>query len=378
VVISSQQTNEETSVALRIIQVGIADWGATWAAVVQRSPEAVLVARVNLNPAAGDPSQTDRGTAQGFTSLEEALAVVEADAVLITAGAAACVSLALTALAAGKHLLIEQPFSATLAEAKRILAAADAAGRVLMVSQNYRFYPAPRTVAALVRGNVLGAIGSISIDFRQNIALLPPEHALSQITQPLLAEIAVHHFDLLRMILGDEAAQVSCQTWNPPWSLLSGPAAAAATITCVNGTIITYRGNWASHASPTAWAGAWRIECADGEIAWTSRNGQDASADTVIVRRRGETARRVALPALRQIDRDGCLAAFVRAIRTGQPPESSGRDQLGTIALTQSAITAARTGQTVLLPLPPISLPWPSRAAAWLSRIRANSTSDLA
>jgi predicted dehydrogenase len=217
-------THEETRVALRIIQVGIADWGATWAAVIGRSPASRLVARVDLNPVAG----AEPGTAPAFASLEEALATVEADAVLIMAGVAARVPLALMALGAGKHVLLEQSFAPTLDEAETILAAADAAGCVLMIGQNYRFHPAPRTVAALVRGNILGAIGSISIDFRQNIALLPAEHALLHTPQPLLTEIAVHHFDLLRMILSDEATQVSCQVWNPPWSMLAGPAAATA------------------------------------------------------------------------------------------------------------------------------------------------------
>lgn len=363
--------------ALRIIQVGMAAWGTTWAAIVQRSPETRLVACVDPNSTALTTIPTD-ATIAHFSSLEEALRGVEADAVLITAAVAAHVPLALVALGAGKHVLLEKPFAPTLAEAEQVVAAADAAQRTLMVSQNYRFFPAPRTVAALVRGNVLGQISSVTIDFRQNAAvLLPPEHAIFQMQQPLLAEMAVHHFDLLRMILGDEATQVSCHTWSPPWSALAGRAAAAATITCANGTMINYRGNWASSALPTPWAGVWRMECAEGEIAWTSRNGRDARADIVIVRRYGEPARRVVLPKFRQLGREGCLAAFVQATRTGQLSECSGRDNLGTVALTQSAIAAARSGQTVALPPTAIHPPWSYNPASWLSRLRANSASKL-
>lgn len=363
--------------ALRIIQVGMAAWGTTWAAIVQRSPETTLVACVDPNPVALTAVSTDPTTAR-FTSLEEALHTVEADAVLITAAVAAHVPLALAALSAGKHVLLEKPLAPTLAEAEQVVAVAESAQRVLLISQNYRFFPAPRTVAALVRGNVLGQIGSITIDFRQNAAaLLPPDHALFGMRQPLLGEMAVHHLDLLRMILGDEATHVSCHTWSPPWSELAGPAAAAATITCANGTVITYRGNWASAAPSTPWAGVWRMECAGGEIAWTSRNGRDAGADMVIVRRYGESARRVVLPKFRQLGREGCLAAFVRAIRTRQQPECSGRDNLGTIALMESAIAAAHSGQTIALPTTAISPPWSYNPAAWLSRLRASSASKL-
>ncbi|MBV9789917.1 MAG: Gfo/Idh/MocA family oxidoreductase [Chloroflexi bacterium] len=359
--------------ALRIIQVGMAAWGTTWAAIVQRSPETALVACVDPNPVALTAISADPTIAR-FGSLEEALQAVEADAVLITAAVTAHVPLALTALAAGKHVLLEKPFAPTLAEAEQVVAVAAATQRTLMISQNYRFFPAPRTVAALVRGNVLGQIGSITIDFRQNAAaLLPPEHALFQMRQPLLAEMAVHHFDLLRMILDDEATQVSCHTWSPPWSALAGPAAATATITCANGTVINYRANWASSAPATPWAGVWRMECEGGEIAWTSRNGRDASADLVVMRRYGEAARRVVLPKFRQLGRESCLAAFVRAIRTRQQPECSGRDNLGTIALMQSAIAAARSGQTVALPPTVVSPLWSYNPASWLSRLRANS-----
>lgn len=363
--------------ALRIIQVGMAAWGTTWAAIVQRSPETTLVACVDPNPAALTAVSADPAIGR-FSSLEEALAAVEAEAVLITAAVAAHVPLALAALSAGKHVLLEQPFAPTLAEAEHVVAAAEDAQRVLMISQNYRFLPAPRTVAALIRGNVLGQIGSITIDFRQNAAaLLPPDHALFGMTQPLLAEMAVHHFDLLRMILGDEATRVSCYTWSPPWSALAGPAAATAMITCANGTVITYRANWASSAPPTPWAGVWRMECAGGEIAWTSRNGRDASADLVILRRYGETARRVVLPKIRQLGRAGCLSAFARAIRTRQQPECSGRDNLGTIALMQSAVAAARSGQTIALPATGICPLWPYNPAAWLSRLPASGVSKL-
>ena len=366
---------------MRIIQVGMAAWGQTWIPIVRQSREAMLVGYVDPNPVtlATIQAQLDVPASACFRSLEEALAALDAEAVLITAAVAAHVPVALAALAAGKHVLLEKPFAATLAEAEHVVVAADAAQRTLMISQNYRFYPAPRTVRALVQGNVLGPVGSITIDFRQNAAaLLPPEHALYRMAQPLLDEIAVHHLDLLRMILGDEAALVSCQSWNPLWSNLAGPAAAVATITAVGGTVVSYRGNWASQARPTPWAGVWRMECSDGEIVWTSRNGRGADDDLVIVRRRGHPARRVVLPQLRQIGRAACLAAFIRAVQTGQQPPCSGRDNLGTIALMQSTIAAAHSGQPVALPPTLISLPWSYRMTEWAGRIRAGSASKMA
>jgi hypothetical protein len=50
------------------------------------------------------------------------------------------------------------------------------------------------------------------------------------------------------------------------------------------------------------------------------------------------------LPVLPNIDRAGALHAFATAIATGKEPESSGRDNLGSIALTYAAIESATSG----------------------------------
>jgi Oxidoreductase family, NAD-binding Rossmann fold len=48
------------------------------------------------------------------------------------------------ALLAGKHVLIEKPFTQTLEEAHSLVGIAEKSSRVLMVSQNYRFFAAPQ------------------------------------------------------------------------------------------------------------------------------------------------------------------------------------------------------------------------------------------
>lgn len=85
--------------ALRLIHVGFGGWGLDWTKVVLDTPEVETVGVADPNPAVHAP-------------------------------------LALSALAAGKHVLVEKPFAPTLAEAQAVVAAAAAQGRVLMVSQN--------------------------------------------------------------------------------------------------------------------------------------------------------------------------------------------------------------------------------------------------
>lgn len=92
------------------------------------------------------------------------------------------------------------------------------------------------------------------------------------------------------------------------------------------------------------------MDLSEGEISWTSRDGTPIdSADEVVVRPLGGTPERVELPRLRYIDRAGTLDAFVDAIRNGTEPETSGRLNLPTLALTLAAVESAATGLPVTL-----------------------------
>src|SRR5260370_7417638 len=86
-----------------------------------------------------------------------------------------------------------------------------------MISQNYRFFPAVRAVAALVREGTLGSIGTVRIYFRRyKNAAVPEGQPYYQVWQPLLVDMAIHHFDLMPIVLGQEPTQITCHAWHPP------------------------------------------------------------------------------------------------------------------------------------------------------------------
>ena len=47
---------------------------------------------------------------------------------------------------------------------------------------------------------------------------------------PLIIDMSIHHFDLMRFFLGSDAVAISARSWNPPWSWFAGDASAAAQI----------------------------------------------------------------------------------------------------------------------------------------------------
>ena len=67
------------------------------------------------------------------------------------------------AFAAGKHVLIEKPLARTLDEGDEIIAAAEAAGRVLMVAEQFHFMPAFRRVKSVIDSGRLGALRELHL-----------------------------------------------------------------------------------------------------------------------------------------------------------------------------------------------------------------------
>lgn len=338
--------------ALRIVQIGVGGWGQDWFKnIVSKSLDFELAGCVDV-----DPTMLKKVQALGvmpeqcFTSIEQALETVDFDAVLITSTLPFHVPLALTALNAGKHVLVEKPFAPTVAEAQKVVELGDSKMRVVMVSQNYRFFPAVRTVMALLREGTLGPIHTINIDFRRYANLAPVTgHRHYALPQPLLMDMSIHHFDLMRAITGKEPEIVNCTTWNPAWSNFVDAPAGAAIITFDGGIVVSYRGSWISSGPPTPWAGEWHIECEGGEIAWTSRADAGLNAERVEVRQLGKSYQAVEMPDLTHIDRAGTLHAFAEAIRLGHEPETSARSNLGSLALMFAAIESAASGNPVHL-----------------------------
>src|SRR5690348_590573 len=192
---------------------------------IPQVPEAELVGCVDLDPAALARATEQLGVPADrcFTSLDAGLEATAPDAVVVVTTLDSHVAVCSAALEAGCHVFTEKPFAPTVEEARALVELADARDRVLMVGQNYRFYPAVLAAAELVREGTLGALHEVEIDFRHDSTAPMGAGGHRLLDQPLLVDMAIHHFDLLRVVTGLEPEQISCHAWNPPWSGFAGP-----------------------------------------------------------------------------------------------------------------------------------------------------------
>jgi predicted dehydrogenase len=333
----------ETVRPIRLLQVGLGGWGRDWAwRVIPEVEEVEVVGYVDSDPQSLALLREEIPLAADlcFASLQEAVAATRPEAVLVTTTLPGHGCVTRAAIEAGLHVLVEKPFAPDVDAAGELVTAAASKGVVLMVSQNYRFFPAVRTVARLMEEAPLGGLDQVSIDFRRYSAGRADGRARHHTDeQPLLVDMSIHHFDLLRMLLRREPDRIYCESWNPPWSPFAGPAEAVATID-FGDVVVSYRGSWVSAAPITSWAGEWRMEFERGEIFWTSRDDNGALADKVVVRHRDTRAKTLRLPEMR-VDRWGTLTEFASAIRDGREPESAGRENLGTVAFMAAAVESA-------------------------------------
>lgn len=338
---------------MKLIHVGVGNWGLDWEKhALPHVPEIERVAVVEpaepvLQRARDELELADTAC---FRSLDDALAATDAELVLITTPMETHVPLAIQAMEAGRHVLVEKPFAPSVAEAKQAVEVAERTGRTLMVSQNYRFYPAPRTAARLATSGELGAAGNVAVAFRRwaNDAAAGRAHRHYDYHHPLLFDMAIHHYDLMRMVLGQEAVEMWAKDTSPSWSRFTEEAASTLVVTFANGQTVTYSGSWVSPGEPTNWAGEWRMEFAEGELSWTSRGGYEEGTrgDRVCFRRLDGTVTEVPMETLPALGRSMGLRQLVEHIEAGTEPESAGRNNLGTVAIMEAAARSMETGRS--------------------------------
>jgi predicted dehydrogenase len=345
---------------MRMIQIGLGAWGASWADVVTRSPHWDLVGLVDLDEDALDEVGRHIGlpAAAQFTSLDEALGPTSPDAALVVVPPPHHASVSIPLLEAGVHCLIEKPLAPDMPSALSIVEAAERSGATAMVSQNYRFKRAPRTVRRLIRDGVLGDVGQVRVNFQKR----PPFTGFRlEMDEPLITDMAVHHLDQVRGVLGIEPAVVRARSWNPPWSPFAGNASCRIEMEGQDGAIVVYTGSWASTGRHTSWDGDWDVEGDRGGLYWGDNRVEIRFAslfDTVFMRGAVERGgvMEVELDALEYEERDATLAELAGAIAEGRPAETGARDNLRSLALVLGAIRSAEAGgKDVLLTDPAAS-----------------------
>jgi predicted dehydrogenase len=144
------------------------------------------------------------GIPQAFGSYEQLLAAEDVDAIYIPLPNALHTEWSMRALAAGKHVLCEKPFSADPQAVAECFALAQRNGLVLAEAFMYRFHPQTRIVRELVRDGRIGDIAYIHSEHSFSLDENPSEFRLSaDMDGGALMDVGCYCVHTARLLLGE-------------------------------------------------------------------------------------------------------------------------------------------------------------------------------
>jgi predicted dehydrogenase len=311
--------------------------------LVAEAPGVELAAVVDPDPEARRYVETT----PGYGVLEEALEAVECDAALVASPPGTHHVVAKAALEAGKHVLCEKPLATILQDAFDLVETADKAGRVLMVSQNYRYNAPFRAVQRLVMEGELGELASIRISCRRDTrTLFAPDDFRYSMRHPYVLDMSIHHFDLIRAATGRDVRGVYARGWRVPDSPFVHHPAVAALLDLKGGVPVIYEGDWATFGPETSWNGEWEVTGEAGRILWRGSE-VDRGTGAVVFERWGQEARLVEQHDLEFVEREATLQALRAAIESGEQPETAAADNVRSLAAMLGCVSSIESGEPV-------------------------------
>jgi predicted dehydrogenase len=244
---------------MKVILAGIGGWGSIWIDAVVQSPGVELAALVEVDDAVirEQVARLDFDPGQVYADLPEALAAVHSDGVILVTPPALHHEMSIIALKAGKPVLCEKPLADSLEAAEEIIRIATERNVLHMVAQDYRYKVAVQTAKRVLKSGVIGDLSLVAVQFFKG----PHLNGFRQkLRYPLIQDMAIHHFDLMRFFIEAEPVSVSARSWNPDWSWFENDAAVSADLGFSNGVVASYLGSWVSTGKLTSWTGNWRFE----------------------------------------------------------------------------------------------------------------------
>ncbi len=321
--------------ALKVIVAGMGPRGQDWTRELHAAPAYELVACVDSNQEViKRVSSNGFSAVPCFTDLKTALEQVRCNAVIVATSVDSHVAPCELALSRGLPVLVEKPFALTLDEAKRLVSLAEQQAAPLIVAQNYRYMRAFRTARRVIAEGLLGRVGMVVCQYYR----VPQSMAasLAGVENSALWGAGVHHLDALRYILDKPVTKVLSHKFSMPWGRLPRGGSMSAMLSFGDETRCIYSLTYESTGHQFFERGQefylrfvgeeatlhvfqrWLILCANGKLPRLIKRGK-----------RTLTEERVLLDQL-----EG-------AILHGVKPDSSGRDNLQTMAIIEACLMSA-------------------------------------
>lgn len=257
------------------------------------------------------------------------------------------------ALEPGRMIICQKPFCTSIAQARSIIAEAEAAGTQIVIHENFRFQPWHRQIKDFLQAGRMGAVFQARFDLRPGDgrgphAYLDRQPAFQTMPRFLLHETGVHLFDLFRWLFGDvTSVYADIQTLNP---VIAGEDAGCVMLHHDSGVRSLFDGNrLADHATdnPRRTMGEMQIE---GEAGCLRLFGDGRLRFRPFGQSEEET-----IPLTRPVDElsfgGGCVAALINHVLSahqhGHVPENTAKEYLHVMEVNEGAYRSAASGKKI-------------------------------
>jgi predicted dehydrogenase len=192
---------EMSNGAIGIGVIGYGYWGPNLVRNFATSDCSRVVAVSDLDPAKLAVSKRRHPEAEATCNFRDLLQNPRIDAIAIATPVHTHFELALAALNAGKHVLVEKPFVQTSEQARRLMDEAGRRGLTLMVDHTFLYTPAVQKIRELVLQDQLGEVYYYD-STRSSLGLF-------QSDVNVIWDLAVHDISIIQYILDEDPVAVS-------------------------------------------------------------------------------------------------------------------------------------------------------------------------
>lgn len=342
---------------IRIGVLGAGVIGRLRIATVRANPATSLVAVCDPAPGA---AAAVAGDATASTTLDDFLAQ-EMDAVIISSPVHYHAEAAVRAFERGLHVFVEKPMANTVSGCRSMTSAAVAAGRVLAVGFNLRYFPSFRFMRQVIDDGVVGEVDHVRLfgghdglaNFRADWQYRAPESGGGA-----TMDIGIHLADLARFYLGD-ITEVYGMASERVWQVPGSEDNAIAVLRNPAGVPASYHATW------NEWAG-YRVMAEVYGTLGMVRGSYGPMRNLLITHERPGAARRVqrrlypevmlreklqSWEVTTRLAFEEELADFVTRLGGGAGGVlADGHDGLRSVEVSEAIRESARTGEAVHLP----------------------------
>lgn len=246
----------------------------------------------------------------------------------------------------GVHVLVEKPIAASVAEARELIARAEARGVALFVGHIERFNPAVLELRRRLSAGELGRV--LHVEARRQ----GPFPARIQ-DVGVIVDLAVHDIDLLRFVTGSEVERVYAETTQRLHHAHEDMV--RATLRLADGVVGSLAIDWLTptkvrELTVTGERGMFQVNLLTQDLTWFENAAAEEERDDDIALLRGVQEGRMIRHVVRKREPLGAeLEAFIRFIHDRTADRVSGEDGTAAIRVAQAMLESSRSGAAVRL-----------------------------